>query len=103
MSGDDLVIMRNYSGCDEINHDGVSYRPNKWGVVRVPASAVPPLLRTGGFHVASPDDVSAVHSNLDDVLDVVWCLELGRVRDTLMMIMNSPNSLNHLIQSISFS
>jgi hypothetical protein len=103
MSGDDLVIMRNYSGCDEVNDGGVSYRPNKWGVVRVPASAVPPLLRTGGFHVASPDDVSAVHSNLDDVLDVVWCLEPGRVRDTLMAILRSPNSMAHLTQSLSFT
>jgi hypothetical protein len=102
MSGDDLVIMRNYSGCDEINHGGKSYRVNRWGCVRVPASAVPPLMKTAGFHIASPDDPSAIHSTLEDVAEAAWSLEPGKVRDTLMMIMNSPNSLNHLIQSLCF-
>jgi hypothetical protein len=71
MSDDDLVILRNYSGCDEINDGGKSYRVNRWGVVRVPAWAVPPLTTTGGFHVAREDDPSAQHSTIDDVLDVV--------------------------------
>jgi hypothetical protein len=100
---EEMIRLRNYSGCDEVNDGGVSYRPNKWGVVHVPASAVPPLLKTGGFHIASPDDVSAIHSTTDDVLDVVWSLEPGKVRDTLLAILQSPNSMAHLVQSIAFS
>jgi hypothetical protein len=98
----EMVRLRNYSGCDEINDSGVSYRP-RWGVVAVPASAVPPLLKTGGFHIASPDDASAVHSTLDDVAEAAWSLPPGKVRDTLLAILASPNSMSHLTQSILFS
>jgi hypothetical protein len=101
--GDDTVILRNYTGCDEVNDGGVSYRVNKWGCVRVPEAAVAPLLRTGGFHRACPDDPSAQHSTIDDVREAAWSLEPSKVRSTLMMILESPNSLNHLVQSISFT
>jgi hypothetical protein len=100
---EDMIRLRNYSGCDEINDAGVAYKVNKWGCVRVPASAVPPLMLTGGFHRASPNDVSAINSTLEDVAEVVWHLKPGKVRDTLMMILRSPNSMSLLTQSISFS
>jgi hypothetical protein len=103
MSGDDLVILRNYSGCDEINDAGVAYKVNKWGCVRVPASAVAPLMKTAGFHIASPDDPSAINSTLEDVAEVCWHLPSGKVRDTLLAITASQNSMSHLCQSISFS
>jgi hypothetical protein len=99
MSDDDAVILRNYSGCDEVNDSGKSYRVNRWGVVRVPASAVPSLTKTGGFHVARPDDPSAQHSTIDDVLDVVWSLAPGKIRTTLLMLVTNTNAMNYVIQS----
>jgi hypothetical protein len=100
---DDLVILRNYSGCDEVNDGGVSYLVIKWGCVLVPESAVSPLIRTGGFHRASPNDKSAINSSIEDVRETAWHLAPGKVRDTLLAILASPNSMNHLIQSIAFS
>jgi hypothetical protein len=95
---DDTVILRNYSGCDEVNDGGISYRVDKWGCVRVPEAAVAPLLRTGGFHRARPDDPSAIHSSLSDVEEVVWHLKPGRVRDTLMSLVSNTNQLNFLAE-----
>ena len=103
MSGDDTVILRNYSGADEVNARGVSYRVNRWGVVTVPKADVGPLMQVGGFHRASPNDPRAIHSTLDDVREAAWSLGPGKIRDTLMMILASPNSMAHLTQSISFS
>jgi hypothetical protein len=97
-----LVRLRNYSGCDEVNDAGVSYKV-LWGIVTVPESAVAPLMLVGGFHRASPDDASAIHSTLDDVREAAWSLEPGKVRDTLLAILASPNSMGHLCQSILFS
>jgi hypothetical protein len=99
---DNLVRLRNYTGADEVNCRGVSYRV-LWGVVAVPAEDVAPLLKVGGFHVARPDDPSAVHSTLDDVREAAWSLPPSKARSTLMMILESPNSMSHLIQSIAFS
>jgi hypothetical protein len=98
----DLVRLRNYTGADEVNCRGKSYRVNRWGVVAVPAEDVAPLMKVGGFHRASPNDPSAIHSTLEDVAEAAWSLEPGKARDTLMMILASPNSMNHLIQSIAF-
>jgi hypothetical protein len=98
MSDDDTIILRNYSGCDEVNDGGRSYRVNRWGVVTVPASAVAPLMKTGGFHPASPDDVSAIHSTLEDVAEVVWSLPLGKVRDTLLSLTTNTNQMNFLAE-----
>jgi hypothetical protein len=103
VSGDDTVILRNYSGCEEVNDGGVSYRVNKWNCVRVPESAVAPLLKTGGFHRATPDDPGAINSTIEDVTEAAWHLAPGKVRETLMGILASPNSMSHLVQSISFT
>jgi hypothetical protein len=99
MSG--LVRLRNNCGADEVNARGVSYKV-KWGVVEVPEEDAGPLMKVGGFHVASPHDPSAVHSTLDDVREAVWSLEPGKARSTLLSIVASPNSMNHLVQSLSF-
>jgi hypothetical protein len=98
MSDDDTVRLRSYSGCDEVNDGGRSFRVNRWGIVTVPASAVPPLLQVGGFHVASPDDVSAIHSTLDDVAEVVWSLPLSVTRSTLLALVTNTNQLNFLAE-----
>ena len=103
MSDDTVVTLRNYSGCDEINDGGVAYKVNKWGCVRVPASAVPPLMKTAGFHIASPDDPSAIHSTLADVAEVAWSLPPSKERSTLLAILESQNSLSHLTQTIAFN
>jgi hypothetical protein len=95
---DDTVILRNYSGCDEVNDGGVSYRVNKWGCVRVPEAAVAPLLRTGGFHRASPNDPSAIHSTLEDVEAAVWSLPLSVARSTLLALVTNTNQLNFLAE-----
>jgi hypothetical protein len=100
---EEMIRLRNYSGCDEVNDGGKSYRVNRWGCVRVPEAAVAPLLRTGGFHVASPDDPSAQHSTIDDVREAAWSLPASKERATLLAILESPNSLSHLVQSIAFS
>jgi hypothetical protein len=97
------VILRNYSGADECNARGVSYKVNRWGCVRVPEEDAGPLLKTGGFHRASENDPSALNSTLEDVAEVAWHLPKGKVRDTLMAILRSPNSMSHLTQSIAFS
>jgi hypothetical protein len=98
-----LVRLRGHFGQDECNARGVSYKVNNWGCVSVPAEDIGPLLKTGGFHVASADDDSADHLTLRECYEVAWHLPLGVVRDTLLAILRSPNSMSHLTQSISFS
>jgi hypothetical protein len=103
MIGDDgLVRLRGLHGQDECNCRGVSYKP-RWGVVRVPAEDVGPLIHVGGFHLAHEADASAEHSTLEDVQAAAWSLPLGTARSTLLAILQSPNSLAHLCQSISFN
>jgi hypothetical protein len=102
MSDDDTVILRNYSGADEVNARGISYKV-RWGVVTVPAEDVEPLLHVGGFHVARPDDPGAQHSTIDDVREAAWSLPPSKARSTLLAILESPTSLAHLTQSISFT
>ena len=97
-----VVILRTHSGADEVNARGVSYKV-RWGVVAVPAEDVGPLLQTGGFYRASEDDESGEHSTLDDVKAAAWSLPPGTVRSTLLAIFRSPNSMQHLTQSISFT
>jgi hypothetical protein len=80
-----------------VNHCGAAYRVNPWGIVSVPAEAVPMLLATGGFHVAAETDVSAKHSTFDDLLDVAWSLPNGKVRATLVSILTNTNQRNSLI------
>jgi hypothetical protein len=100
---EDLVRLRGAFGQDEVNARGKSFRVNQWGCVSVPAEDIGPLLKTGGFHVASEDDESADHSTLEDVASVAWHLPKSKVRSTLMAILRSPNSMNHLTQSIAFT
>jgi hypothetical protein len=100
MSG---VILRSTAGADEVNDSGKSYRVNRFGCVRVPESAVAPLLKTGGFHRAKPTDPGSIYAELSDVAEVCWHMKPSKVRDTLLAITSSLNSMNHLTQSISFS
>lgn len=99
----DLVRLRGLRGQTEVNCRGVAYTVNRWGCVTVPSEDVEPLLKIGGFDLAAEDDVSADHSTLEDLAEVAWHLPLGVARSTLLAILRSPNSLNHLIQSIAFS
>jgi hypothetical protein len=99
----DLVRLRGLRGQDEVNARCVSYKVNQWGCVSVPAEDIGPLLKTGGFHVASVDDESADHSTLEDVASVAWHLPSSIVRSTLLAILRSPNSMSHLTQSIAFT
>jgi hypothetical protein len=99
---EEKIRLRGLHGQDEVNARGVSYKP-RWGVVRVPAEDVPPLLKVGGFHLAHEADASAEHSTLEDVEAAVWSLPPSKERSTLLAILRSPNSLSHLVQSISFS
>jgi len=98
VSEEKIVILRNYTGCDEVNDSGVSCRVNKWNCVRVPESAVAPLLKTGGFHRASPNDPGAINSTLGDVAEVCWHLEPGRIRSTLLALCENTNQLNFLAE-----
>ena len=82
-----------------MNARGVSYKVNRWGCVTVPAADVEPLMKVGGFSRAIENDPTAPNSDLSDVLDVVWHLEPGRVRSTLLMLITNTNALNYLIQS----
>jgi hypothetical protein len=99
----DLVRLRGLRGQDEVNARCVSYKVNKWGCVSVPAEDIGPLLKTGGFAVATEDDDSADHSTLPDVAEVAWHLPSSIVRSTLLAILRSPNSMSHLTQSIAFT
>jgi hypothetical protein len=92
----DLVRLRGLRGQDEVNARGVSFKVSRWGTVCVPAEDVQPLLRTGGFHVASEDDDSADHSTLADAAEVCWHLPIGKVRDTLLALLSNTNALNFL-------
>jgi hypothetical protein len=103
MSDDDLVRLRGLFGQEEVNARGKSYRVNAWGCVRVPKEDVAPLLKTGGFHRAIENDPTAPNSTLSDVAEVAWHLPKGKARATLLAILNSPNSMSHLTQSIAFS
>jgi hypothetical protein len=103
MSDDDLVRLRNTTGADECNARGKSYKVSKWGTFLVPAADLEPLLKVGGFHRASPNDPSAINSTIEDCYEAAWHLPPSKARATLLAILESPNSLNHLVQSIAFS
>jgi hypothetical protein len=98
-----LVRLRNTAGADECNARGKSYKVSKWGTFLVPEADLEPLLRIGGFHRAKSTDPSAINSTIEDVAEAAWHLPLGVVRNTLLAILRSPNSMSHLTQSISFS
>jgi hypothetical protein len=95
----DLIKLRGRFGQSEVNARGVVYIVNRWGCITVPAEDVPPLLRTGGFHLAQEDDEGAAHATLSDVAEVCWHLESGKVRDTLLALVTNTNQMNYLIQS----
>jgi hypothetical protein len=99
----DMIRLRASRGTDECNHNCVSYKVNKWGCVTVPADAVPPLLKVGGFSIATEATEGVDHATLSDVLDVAWHLPSSIVRSTLLAILRSPNSMSHLTQSIAFT
>jgi hypothetical protein len=99
---EEMIRLRSQQGADEVNCRGKSFKV-RWGIVTVPAEDVGPLMQVGGFHVAREDDASAEHSTLEDVEAAVWSLPLSKARFTLLAIVRSPNSLNHLIQSMSFN
>jgi hypothetical protein len=98
MSEDYLVRLRGVHGQDEVNARGVSYKV-KWGVVRVPEEDVGSLMKVGGFHRANENDPSAQHSTLDEVIDAIWSLPLGKIRSTLLMLVTNTNAMNYIIQS----
>jgi hypothetical protein len=99
----DMIRLRGYFGQTEVNTRGTLRPVSKWGTVCVPEEDVAGLLRVGGFHVADENDPSASNSTLADVYEAAWALPLGKVRSTLLAILRSPNSMNHLTQSIAFS
>jgi hypothetical protein len=99
---EEMIRLRGVHGQDECNCRGVSYKV-RWGVVAVPAEDVGPLMKVGGFYPALPDDPSAQHSTIDDVREAAWSLPPSKARSTLLAILESPNSLAHLTQSISFT
>jgi hypothetical protein len=93
---DDLIRLRGRFGQSEVNARGVVYIVNRWGCIKVPSEDVPPLLKVGGFHIASESDEGADHSTLSDVAEVVWHLETGKIRDTLLALVENTNALNFL-------
>jgi hypothetical protein len=100
---DDLVRMISHQGCSEVNHGGVAYLVTQWNTILVHSDAVAPLQKTGGFTVATEVDELLRHSTIDEVFEAAWALPKGKVRDTLLAILQSPNTLSHLVQSISFT
>jgi hypothetical protein len=88
----EMIRLRGHFGQTEVNASGTLYAVNRWNCVSVPAEDIGPLLKTGGFHIASEDDDSAHHSSLSDVLDVAWHLPSSAARSTLLAILQSPNS-----------
>jgi hypothetical protein len=98
MTGD-LIRLRGRFGQSEVNCGGALYAVSRWGTVCVPEADVVPLLRTGGFHLAREDDKGADHSLLSDVAEVIWHLETGKVRSTLLMLCENTNALNYVIQT----
>jgi hypothetical protein len=93
----DLIRLRGRFGQSEVNARGAQYFVNAWGCISVPAEDIGPLMKTGGFHIASEDDEGAEHSTLENVAEVCWHLPLGRVRDTLLALVANTNSLNFLV------
>jgi hypothetical protein len=103
VTGDDLVRMISHQGASEVNHAGVSYLVTQWDTILVHNDAVAPLQKTGGFTIATEADELIHHSTLSEVYEAAWALPKGKARDTLMAILQSPNSMSHLTQSIAFS
>src|SRR5271155_3766431 len=100
---DDMIRLRGRFGQDEVNHAGQSFRVSPYGTVCVPADAVPPLLKTGGFHIADEDDKGAVYATLEQMLETAWHLPPGKTRSTLLMILKNQNAMNLITQTISFT
>ena len=100
---EETIRLRTTSGADEVNARGVSYKVSPYGTVCVPSEDVPPLLHVGGFHAAAPNDKNAVYATIEQVFETAWHLPPSRERSTLLAVLQSPNSLAHLVQSISFS
>jgi hypothetical protein len=93
------IRLRATRGQDEVNARGASYKVNKWGCVSVPAEDVPPLLKVGGFAIASEDTEGVDTSTLADVAEVCWHLPLGRTRSTLLALCENTNQRNYLIDA----
>jgi hypothetical protein len=103
MTGDDLVRMISHQGASEVNHAGVAYLVTPWNTILVHPDAIAPLQQTGGFTVATEADELIRHSTPSEVYEAVWALPKSKERSTLLAILESPNSLAHLCQSISFT
>jgi hypothetical protein len=99
----DLVRMLSHQGATEVNHAGVAYLVSPWDTIRVHNDAVVPLQKTGGFTIATEADELIRHSTLSEVYEAAWALPKGKARSTLLAILQSPNSMAHLVQSIAFS
>jgi hypothetical protein len=102
MTSPGYIKLRARQGTEEVNCRCISYRVNPWGCIDVPVEDAEPLMRVGGFHEASENDL-APYASLSDVESVAWHLPKGKVRSTLLAILRSPNSMNHLVQSLQFS
>jgi hypothetical protein len=100
---DDLVRLISTCNSDECNHAGVAYKVTSWNTVLVHPDAVPSLIKTGGFYVAGTAESLIRHSTLSECYEACWALPPSKERSTLLAILQSPNSLAHLCQSISFS
>jgi hypothetical protein len=99
----DLVRLIATFGSDECNHAGASYKVSPWNTVCVPPDAVPALTKTGGFYIAGAAESLLRHSTLAECYEAAWSLPPSKARSTLLAILESPNSLNHPVQSIAFS
>jgi hypothetical protein len=103
MTGDDLVRLISTCGADEVNHGGESFRVTPWNTILVPHDAVSSLTHGAGFYVAGRAETLQRHSTLSECYEACWALPPSKERDTLLAILESPNSMAHLCQSISFS
>jgi hypothetical protein len=99
----ELVRMVSHQGASEANHAGVSYLVTPWDTILVHPDAVASLQKTGGFTIAARAESLIRHSTLSEVYEAAWALPRSKARSTLLEILKSPNSMNHLTQSISFS
>ena len=91
------IKLRARQGTDEANCRGVSYRVNPWGCIDVPVEDAEPLMRVGGFHEASENDL-APYATLSDVASVAWHLPAGKARSTLLMLCENTNALNLIVE-----
>jgi hypothetical protein len=78
--GEELVRLLNSGRSDELNIDGVSYKPDKRGAVFVPKKHVTrELLTIGSFY---PAPIS-LQESLQDIATHIGLMAKGRERDVL--------------------